>query len=739
MLGILMGLIAWVADAVISWNFSAGEPFHTFLISFHPDKTLYVRSVVVMLFFIFGLVCGHLVYRLELSNKREKRHNLYLEGIRSIHRVVGHINHEETLCEQMQLEMISVFGLEHVMIRLVDPQPLKDPLPAQAAEEFQQVSGCDLMMKDWIGAHPKSELHEDCLCGLIGFQDDLLGFYSIQSQQFLDRQLASGLRMSVENLMEDLAQAVVRIRDHAGVEEKADKLKALYTNAPVGIFSSTVQGRLLFLNQRMAEYLGGNDPEEVLNQVESTHRFYSQPGSREQFLSMLKRGGDVTQIQNPLKGLDEKVRKLVFYSRLTGQEVEGDEVIEGFVIDETSSLEMQDRNRTLEENLVKARHYESVAGLASGVAHEFNNILQAMMGSAYLVQMGTEKETPAWNYLQDIQNSGNRAGRLCDQMLTYAGKKAVVLREEPMDDVLAAFRLMLKSNLPDTVSFRMNLDADGTRARIDRASFSELIRNLVVNAAEAIGEDGGEITMYSCEEPLTESLCQRYGLAGKESEDPHWTLRVRDTGDGMKAETLRRAFDPFFSTKFQGRGLGLAAAKGAVEKFDGKLGVSTRPGMGTEFFLALPVSFSVEVLEEEAQPAKPKVVPVFRSSGSVWVVDDEPLICETMSRFIISWGLTCETATESTDAVKRMLEVKDSISCLILDVTMPGKDGVEVMRDIREVRPDLPVILMSGFSEEETLRKFEDQEVSGFIHKPFQASVLEGHLRRALDADTSAA
>jgi len=726
-----MGLIAWVADALISWLFSSGESFQHFLVVFDPEKTLYIRSVVVLLFFIFGLVTGQLIYRLEQSNLREKRHNQYLEGIRSIHQTIGNINQVETLCEQLQLEMKAVFQLEKVRIHLVDPQLVSDPLPEEGLARLRQMGECEIPREVWTSTQRTSHLEQECLCGSVCFQDQLLGVYSIRSPQLADPELQPRLRISLENLIDDMAQAIVRIRDHNRVEETADKLHALYQNAPVGIFSSTVKGELLFLNDSMARNLGGVSAEDVLNRMESIHSFYPDADSRERFLQSLKRGGDITQIKNPLLGLDGRMRHLVFFSRLTGREIDGDEVIEGFVIDESDSLEMERKNRALEENLVKARHYESVAGLAGGVAHEFNNILQAMMGSAYLVQMGVGQESPAWNYLQDIQDSGNRAARLCDQMLTYAGKKAVMLREETMDDVMAAFRVLLKNDLPAKVGFNMTLEAGEAKARVDRSSFSELVRTLVVNAAEAIGEGGGEITLYSCTEPLTGRLCQRFGLAGEESDESYWTLRVRDTGGGMESETLRRVFDPFFSTKFQGRGLGLAAAKGAVEKFDGKLGVASRPGLGTEFLLALPVSVSVEVLEEEVSPV-PEQAPVMPSEGVVWVVDDEPLICETMSRFIVGWGLNCETATDSTEAVKRMEEMAESISCLILDVTMPVLDGVGVMKAVRRFRPDVPVLLMSGFSEEETLRRFEGLDVSGFIHKPFQANVLEGYLRRML-------
>lgn len=719
----------------MSWFFSSEEPFSEFLFSFDPDRNLNFRSILVLLIFVFGLIASKLMYRLEELNRREKRLTYYLEGSRAIHRILSKVNQEAGLVEQVQLELKAVFGLKDIQFTLFPARPIEQGIPEVIQSKLQEQLACRLQGTQWDELTLRAHLQGDCMCGVIRFQEQLLGVYSVRSEVLSSEEKDVRLQTALENIMADFAQALSRIRSHDRLEQQAAQLQALYANAPVGIFSSTVQGKLLFLNQTMAGYLEATSPAEVMSQIETVHPLYPDPESRDQYIQSLKRTRDVTRINNPMRGLDGKLRHLVFFSRLTGRGEKEHEVIEGFVIDETGTLEMARRNRNLEETLVKARHYESVAGLAAGVTHEFNNILQAIMGSAYLVQLGMEKDTPGWKYLQDIQDSGGRAGRLCDQMLTYAGKKAVMMREEQMDDVTSAFRVMFKSDLPSGILFRMNLEGGVARARVDRTAFSEAVRTLVVNAGEAIGPHGGEVTLYSCTEPLSEGLCARYGLAGEESNEMHWTLRVRDTGPGMEPETLRRIFDPFFTTKFQGRGLGLAAAKGAIEKLDGKLGVSSRVGLGTEFLLALPVSLSVEIVEEA--PQETQTVPVLHAGGTVWIVDDEPLICETMSRFIITWGLDCEVSTDSVEAVERMKKNPDDISCILLDVTMPGMDGLEVLGHVRLFRPDVPVVLMSGFSEEETLRKFKGHDISGFIHKPFQATVLEGHLRRVLGETSS--
>jgi CheY-like chemotaxis protein len=203
----------------------------------------------------------------------------------------------------------------------------------------------------------------------------------------------------------------------------------------------------------------------------------------------------------------------------------------------------------------------------------------------------------------------------------------------------------------------------------------------------------------------------------------------------MSEETLSRIFDPFFTTKFQGRGLGLAAARGIVDKFDGALGVWSEEGSGSEFLLALPLSVSAEV--EEEKPAQAPAGGRIQGGGLVWIVDDEPLICDTMSRFVTRWGLECRTDTNSTEAISHIKEAGSRVDCLVLDVTMPGMDGEEVLREIRKTLPDLPVLLMSGFDEQEMLKRFEGHTIAGFIHKPFQADALFNRLRQVLESDAS--
>lgn len=743
MLAILMGLVAWVLDALISWLFFPGKSYFELLWAYDPGRTLYMRSVVVLLFFLFGMFAGHLMSKLEKSQRREEENVRLLRGVVRIHEGIVQETDARTLLDVSANEIRETFGFDRVFMRLLDPKSgevLEEiRLPREVSESMPDscVNCFRRRMESFAdeGGLKVSDCTLDstphtCYSTPLRLGERTFGlFVGVDFGQSPPKEKHAGYLRSI---CDDLGHALARLRDSKKLAENADKLDDLYQNAPVGIFATTVGGNVLFLNRFMARILGGDTQEEILERVSSAGEFYTEPGRREDFLQEITTEGWLYNFEAKFKGLDGRTRAVRLAARLTDATRYGDPVIEGFAMDVTDAYEMEAEKEVLQKRLEQARHFKSITVLAGGIAHEFNNILQAMMGSAYLAQMRFEPESPTWQYMQDIQDSGNRAARLCDQMLSYAGKKAMLLKVEEADSRLQEISIPLKQEAPPSVGLEITLGAPSAEVRLDRASFSEIVNNMVLNAYEAMEKRNGRVVLETGIASMETFLSRNFRFTAKPSfdEDP-WYLLVKDEGVGIAMEEVDKIFEPFYTTKFQGRGLGLSAVAGMVKKLDGSIGVKSVPGEGAEFVLLLPLARSAIVEREEAEPPAADAKQL-EGHGTVWVVDDEPLICNTIERLLNRWGFEVHTALNGSDALERMKDDPAGFDCVIMDVTMPKMGGLETMRRLREFKPEVPVLIMSGFDEQQSLENFKDLDVAGFIHKPFQMEQLQAKLKRVL-------
>ena len=742
LLAILMALIAWVADAVIAWRLYPDASLTTLLIEQDHTRTFYMRVVVVALFFLFGLITGNLLDRVEALNAAEQRRNRMLKGILRVHEAIVRIEDEEELIAKAREEIKRAFGLDSVHLHIL-PEEVDPTLATETLREEMTAAGCaryyeEFQQKLHTEGMPSGEICARdtgggrCTCGVLSFQGKVYGLFHARAARGDDG--CEAFLESLNSLLPDLGHALARLRGKARRMEQARKLEELCENAPVGIFTSTTDGKLKFLNPAMARMLDAESPALVVEECENVRQFYKNPEQRDAFLHRLQDRGKVSDFELDLVGFKGRVIHTRFAARLTGRAGGGACEIEGFCLDETKKVESEEQAERLRERLAKTRHLESIASLASGISHEFNNILQAMMGSAYLVQMGMDENQPQWRYLRDIQDSGARAARLCDQMLTYAGKKNVALRVEPADDLVESFRSQLRADLPAEAVFRMDLAAPDARVRVDPASLLEILINLVENANEAVSEGPAEISVETRELVPTPSLTRRFGMVKELADEPHWALYVRDNGEGMDEKTLDRVFDPFFSTKFQGRGLGLAAVTGILDKFDGDIGATSLPGRGTEFLVLLPLADSV-LVEESKEAGEPEAQGV-DVTGRVLVVDDEPMIRDTVIRFLDRWGFQSESFADGREVVDWLeAHTSEAPACMLLDVTMPRMGGLDTITHLEKTRPDLPVILMSGFDEEDTREQFKGHNLAGFIHKPFSADRLKAVLGKVVRSE----
>jgi DNA-binding LacI/PurR family transcriptional regulator/signal transduction histidine kinase/ActR/RegA family two-component response regulator len=370
---------------------------------------------------------------------------------------------------------------------------------------------------------------------------------------------------------------------------------------------------------------------------------------------------------------------------------------------------------------------ESLGVLAGGIAHDFNNMLSAILGNLEVAMMDIEAATPSTEPIVECKSVVKHAAGLCRQLLAYSGKGKFVIRPIDINNLLGDLKDFLKMAVPKSVSLVYELGVRLPAIEGDVSQLNQVFVNLVINAAEAIGEEGGSVTLKTAYR-----ACEAAHLTDVFSGDPlpsgaYVVATVDDTGCGMEKAVVERIFDPFFTTKFTGRGLGLAAVLGIVRGHRGGIRVVSRPGSGTSFEVFLPTLPKVS-----ATPKRSTVPPPWRGEGTILVADDEPTLVRVAERLLTRIGFSVITAADGQEAVDAFQDIAGDVDCVILDISMPGLGGVSAMKAIRQIRPEIPVILTSGYSEKEAIASTDNQAPEAFIQKPYDAKTLRHALQRIL-------
>jgi CheY-like chemotaxis protein len=277
------------------------------------------------------------------------------------------------------------------------------------------------------------------------------------------------------------------------------------------------------------------------------------------------------------------------------------------------------------------------------------------------------------------------------------------------------------------VVVRLELADELPAVTADAGQMQQVIMNLVINAAEAIGDHKGLITIRTSEQSINDDYVRRE-LDSTDIPAGHYVcLEVQDTGCGMDEETKARIFDPFFSTKFTGRGLGLAAVAGIVRGHRGAIKVTTGPGQGSKFLVLFPAAAAKAKTSPPSGPAEP-----MEGAGVILVVDDEDVVLRAATLALSHHGYTVLQANSGPKAIGILKEQKDRIALVLLDLSMPGMSGQETLPELRKIAPDIDVIISSGYGEEQTMGLFMGQKVSGFVQKPYTSLRLADKVRATL-------
>ena len=388
--------------------------------------------------------------------------------------------------------------------------------------------------------------------------------------------------------------------------------------------------------------------------------------------------------------------------------------------------------REAEAALAARQRTESLGLLAGGIAHDFNNLLAVLQGNVSVVRAQVAKpSSDVREALDDLDAAVARASDLTTRLLAYSGRGRFVVRPVDLTALGREMARLLGSSVPSNVRIDTAFESNLPAVEADAAQMQQLWINLFTNAVDAIGSARGTVTMRTRLEVTTQDTPPP--IAGEPSIPPgrYVVVEVSDDGEGMTSETRSRMFDPFFTTKTRGRGLGMSAMLGILRAHRAGVRIVTAPGNGTTFTVLLPAGTGAPGVVPESLPS-----PSQRPSASrrVLLADDEPLLRTTLGRMLERLGFAVDVVSNGREAIERLDAAPTPFDLVLVDLTMPEVDGRGVLAHVREKWPALPVILMSGYTEEAS----SNVPHMMFLNKPFDARMLEESVRRMLPGTTPA-
>ena len=397
------------------------------------------------------------------------------------------------------------------------------------------------------------------------------------------------------------------------------------------------------------------------------------------------------------------------------READGSTLWHGFITDITEQKQAEINLQALERKIQQTQKLESLGVLAGGIAHDFNNILTGIIGNASLATLELPEDSAVIPFLRSITEGSKQAADLCRQMLAYSGRGRFVVRAVSVNRIVEETTKLLQIAVSKNASLRLELVPDLPAITADETQLRQVIMNLVINASDAIGDQQGAIRISTSVATLDPSFSAGAVLAPDSPEKPHVCLEVSDSGCGMSPEVQARIFDPFYTTKFTGRGLGLSAVLGILRGHKGGLKIDSQLGHGTTFTLCFPVA----PVEEQADTKIVQAHTPWKASGLILVVDDDETIRRATSAMLQKLGFAVQVAEDGARGLEAFRADPSRFTLVLLDLTMPNKDGESVFVDMKALKPDVRVILMSGFSEKEATARFVGKGLASFLQKPF--------------------
>ncbi len=374
----------------------------------------------------------------------------------------------------------------------------------------------------------------------------------------------------------------------------------------------------------------------------------------------------------------------------------------------------------LESKFAQSQKMESLGLLAGGVAHDFNNLLQGILGNTELARLLVAADSPVQDRLQAVCEITQRAAELCEQLRAYSGQGEVQVEQLNLGKTVQDMMSLLETTLPKNCRMSCSLEHDLPLIRADITQVRQVVMNLITNASESLGPEPSELRLRTFSKHCESSELNTAAVSASLLAGRFVVFELQDSGCGMDAKTLHHMFDPFFSTKFVGRGLGLAATLGIMRTHTGAVKVESTPGQGTTVRLYFPALPDGSQATEQRTTASNSVM----AGGTVLVVDDEDMVRLTAQALLEQAGYEVLLAEDGLQALQVLETHGQQIQCVLLDLLMPGLDGEQVLGSLRKGFPKLPVIISSGYSHGRLSRLIEGNPLTQFVKKPYDMRQL---------------
>lgn len=509
-----------------------------------------------------------------------------------------------------------------------------------------------------------------------------------------------------------------KIRAEEALRESEARYRTLFENAIGGIYRATADGRVVTANPALARMLGFSDPDEMIRWYaeQAGSGFYANPARRSEFLSQLGEGDSVANFESEVRTKDGRILWIAENVRAVRDSTGRLLYCEGFVSDITP-------RRQLESEFQRASKLEAVGILAGGIAHDFNNILTVVLGNITLAEMDTDAHGPAAPLLREAKRATLRARDLTQQLLTFAkGGDPVRAAVELPELVREAAGFALHGS---SARAEFDLAADLLPANVDKGQIGQVMQNLVINSVQAMPQGG--IVRVSGTNVTVES-----GMPIPLPPGRYVRITVADTGVGIAAEHVAKIFDPYFTTKQQGSGLGLATVYSIVKKHQGHVEVESTLGQGTLITLWLPAAAAPPPPPEDASASSHPF------ESRVLFMDDEPTIRKMAGLFLERLGAEYELAADGAEALAKYKAAQKNgrpFDIVIMDLTVPGgMGGREAMEHLRSLDPGVRAIVSSGYSRDPVLSNYQAHGFRGILPKPYGLAQLRRAMRDVLGA-----
>ena len=414
---------------------------------------------------------------------------------------------------------------------------------------------------------------------------------------------------------------------------------------------------------------------------------------------------------------------------------DGQERLLGVARDITRRVEDESERREIQERMLRSQKLESLGVLAGGIAHDFNNLLTPIVGNAGLLLTDLPEDSLARRWATAIRTAGHRATALTTQMLAYAGQTG---RQVTMMDVSAVIEdvsLLLETTASSASRVHYDLARDLPPVHGDTGQITQVVMNLVANASDALAPDGGRIDIRTYALDADRKILDGCYLGENRQDGPFVVLEVIDDGPGLDPEMRERIFDPFYTTKFTGRGLGLAVVLGAVQAHEGALQIESEPGHGTCFRILLPGLRGEAARSQEGPVSDVGLESGHFARGSLLVVDDDEGARDLTVTLLSRAGFDVLAAATGPEAIRLYRSRGGELAGVLLDGTMPGMSGSHVFDTLRQLDPEVRVLLVSGYAQDRAADPLLQRGLSGFLHKPYEPDELLRAVRQLLESE----